>query len=420
MLDGVLDRSLERGTVAGAFAAEEFALAGAHLLEALHVLVIDERGRGQLSFVQKRHRFLRPRPSFLRTIPIPISDEENAGCLRTSTLGRRPEAVNCSDTLKRRFDAAFFLRRPKERKRLPPHSKVTPIKNDRFPQAGRSGSLCRSRSRTQGASGGWIRRLSRRRPREVKPHLRSRTVGELASVTAVAPPYRDQSLNYIDRQILAAVEPRSARSCSPLARRRRTTRNSGWACSPSRSSLPTCSSPPLGMLADRYSRWKIVGVGVILWSIASGASGWEWGLRAGGGVLGSSPRTRCFVGVGEGAGQPAISGDDRRPLPVERAAARCRPALLPRRSSVGALGYAFGEPSACCSDWSWCSTHVSLDPARHPVLPDAQLPAAWSEHVAPATSKGIDSANSRSRPLSFAYNTLGMTAMTFAIGGLAF
>ena len=57
LLDGVLDRSLERGTIAGAFAAEEFALAGAHLLEALHVLVIDERG---------------PRAAFLRAETAPV------------------------------------------------------------------------------------------------------------------------------------------------------------------------------------------------------------------------------------------------------------------------------------------------------------------------------------------------------------
>src|SRR5262249_54008263 len=42
-LDGVLDGALEGGAVAAALAAEELALAGAQLLERLHVLVIDER-----------------------------------------------------------------------------------------------------------------------------------------------------------------------------------------------------------------------------------------------------------------------------------------------------------------------------------------------------------------------------------------
>ena len=40
--DGVLDGALKGGAVAAAFAAEKLALAGAHLLHALHVFVIDE------------------------------------------------------------------------------------------------------------------------------------------------------------------------------------------------------------------------------------------------------------------------------------------------------------------------------------------------------------------------------------------
>src|SRR5437588_12427512 len=44
--DRVLDGALEGGAVAAAFAAKEFALAGAELFEALNVLVIDEHGAG--------------------------------------------------------------------------------------------------------------------------------------------------------------------------------------------------------------------------------------------------------------------------------------------------------------------------------------------------------------------------------------
>ena len=32
-------------------------------------------------------------------------------------------------------------------------------------------------------------------------------------------------------------------------------------------------SPLFGILGDRFARWKLIGVGVILWSVASGASG---------------------------------------------------------------------------------------------------------------------------------------------------
>src|SRR5581483_1069138 len=33
-------------------------------------------------------------------------------------------------------------------------------------------------------------------------------------------------------------------------------------------------APIFGWLADRTSRWWLIGIGVILWSLASGASGW--------------------------------------------------------------------------------------------------------------------------------------------------
>src|SRR5437879_4913021 len=56
-LDRVLDRALEGGAVAAAFTAKELALAGAHLLHALHVFIIDKRG---------------PRAAFLGAEPAPI------------------------------------------------------------------------------------------------------------------------------------------------------------------------------------------------------------------------------------------------------------------------------------------------------------------------------------------------------------
>ena len=45
-------------------------------------------------------------------------------------------------------------------------------------------------------------------------------------------------------------------------------------------------------------RWVIIGIGVILWSLASGASGWAP-------TFGLLLFTRCLVGVGEGAYGPA-------------------------------------------------------------------------------------------------------------------
>src|SRR5437763_16588573 len=58
------------------------------------------------------------------------------------------------------------------------------------------------------------------------------------------------------------------------------------------------SAPILGFLADRISRWIIVGSAVILWSLASGGSG----LAATFTILFA---TRIFVGVAEGGYGPA-------------------------------------------------------------------------------------------------------------------
>src|SRR5713226_4796464 len=57
-------------------------------------------------------------------------------------------------------------------------------------------------------------------------------------------------------------------------------------------------APLFGWLADRMSRWLLIGVGVALWSLASGGSGLAPSFLL---LL----MTRCFVGVGEAAYGPA-------------------------------------------------------------------------------------------------------------------
>src|SRR5258707_9157469 len=77
--------------------------------------------------------------------------------------------------------------------------------------------------------------------------------------------------NYIDRQVLAALEP--------------DIRASFFAPNDVNAMTKTgllgvaffvtymVSAPILGLLADRFSRWIIIGCAVILWSLASGGSG---------------------------------------------------------------------------------------------------------------------------------------------------
>src|SRR5262249_22834145 len=97
--------------------------------------------------------------------------------------------------------------------------------------------------------------------------------------------------NYIDRQVLSAVLPHikdDFLAADPDAKTKLGALTTAFLVA------YMVLSPLFGWLGDRYSRWKLIAVGVIFWSIASGASG----LAAGFWIL---LWTRCFVGVGEAA-----------------------------------------------------------------------------------------------------------------------
>jgi len=89
--------------------------------------------------------------------------------------------------------------------------------------------------------------------------------------------------NYIDRQVLAAVEPEIRQELlSDLPDQDAKFRMGLLATAFLVSYM--LLSPVFGILADRFARWALVGFGVLLWSIASGASGLPWttlGLSAG-------------------------------------------------------------------------------------------------------------------------------------------
>ena len=77
--------------------------------------------------------------------------------------------------------------------------------------------------------------------------------------------------NYIDRQVLAALEP-DIRATFFTAGDQNAMAKTGALGS---AFLVTymVTAPFLGFLADRFSRWIIIGTAVIIWSLASGGSG---------------------------------------------------------------------------------------------------------------------------------------------------
>ncbi|HVU36737.1 MAG TPA: MFS transporter [Opitutales bacterium] len=187
-------------------------------------------------------------------------------------------------------------------------------------------------------------------------------------------------------------------------------------------------APIFGHLADRYPRRVLIGIGVILWTLASGASGLAPTFLA---LL----LTRCFIGIGEAAYGPVAPAIISDLYPVEhrgRALAWFNLAI-----PVGsALGFALGGSVLALQVGDWGARYLGIHAADWRwafflVVPPGLIlgafcfflrepergqsdntgkfkAAAWSDYLALL------------RNPSFALCTLGMAAMTFSIGGIAF
>src|SRR5499427_1824107 len=149
--------------------------------------------------------------------------------------------------------------------------------------------------------------------------------------------------NYIDRQILAALEPDI----------RATFFAPGDVNAMTKTGLLgdaffvtyMISAPILGLLADRFSRWIIVGSAVIVWSLASGGSG----LAATFAILFA---TSIFVGIGEGGYGPAAPTILSDLFPIETRGRMM--AIFYTAIPVGsALGYVIGGLIGTYLGWRW-------------------------------------------------------------------
>jgi MFS family permease len=200
-------------------------------------------------------------------------------------------------------------------------------------------------------------------------------------------------------------------------------------------------APVFGWLADRMSRWWLVGIAVILWSLASGASGLAPGVALATGV--ATPYallfvTRCFVGVGEAAYAPVAPTMLSDLYPVQRRGQIL--AWFYAAIPVGAaLGYVLGGQITKHFGWEWAFYSVvppglvlgmwcflMREPPRgqadHPAAPapQKQEPAAAGHAPAAASRKArwADYVVLLKTP-SYVLNTIGYTAQTFVLGGIA-
>ena len=218
--------------------------------------------------------------------------------------------------------------------------------------------------------------------------------------------------NYIDRQILAALEP-DIRATFFSADDVNAMTKTGF-LGVAFFVTYMVSAPVLGFLADRISRWLIVGIAVVLWSLASGASG----LAATFGILFA---TRIFVGIGEGGYGPAAPTilSDLFPIETRGRIMAIFCAAIPVGS---ALGYVIGGLVGAHLGWRWAFYLVTPPGLLLGLLcfwqRDLRVGADSLGQKAPRRS--IRDYLNLFRTRSYLINCVAQTLMTFVVGGLAF
>ena len=218
--------------------------------------------------------------------------------------------------------------------------------------------------------------------------------------------------NYIDRQILAALEPDI----------RATFFAPGDVDAMWKTGLLgdaffvtyMISAPILGLLADRISRWIIVGSAVILWSLASGGSG----LAATFSILFA---TRIFVGIGEGGYGPAAPTILADLFPIE-IRGRVMAVFYTAIPVGSALGYVIGGVVGAHFGWRWAFYLVTLPGLLLGLLCFWQRdPRVTGHHLARESARrGIGDYLRLFRTRSYLINCVAQTLMTFVTGGLGF
>lgn len=218
--------------------------------------------------------------------------------------------------------------------------------------------------------------------------------------------------NYVDRQILSAVE-------QPIREYFGVTQaQTGWLATAFLVSYMVFS-PLFGWLGDRMSRWVLVGVGVSIWSLASGGTGLAHTFAL---LL----ITRCFVGIGEAAYGPVAPTilSDLYPVKIRGRILSWFYLAIPVGS---ALGYVLGGKIA-----TWAGGAQAWRWPFYAVVAPGMVLGIWSFFMrdprkGQATALDAKKTSSRladylalARIPSYVLDCAGMTAMTFAIGGIGF
>jgi MFS transporter, Spinster family, sphingosine-1-phosphate transporter len=224
-------------------------------------------------------------------------------------------------------------------------------------------------------------------------------------------------LNYVDRYTLAAVGPVAREDLMPNDPNVLTKMGILFGVFMVTYML---FAPLFGWLSDRYSRWRIITLGVVLWSVATWASGFATGFW-------SMLFFRCLVGVGEAAYGPAAPAilADMFPVRLRGKVIAIFYIAIPVGSALSFLVAGFIlEHFAKPGESAWRQAfHLMLwpglllavlclfmrEPKRGEVeggMVEKPKPPTWADYKIIIQTR------------SFAYCVLGMTAMTFVMGGI--
>ncbi|MBY0307114.1 MAG: MFS transporter [Phycisphaerales bacterium] len=221
-------------------------------------------------------------------------------------------------------------------------------------------------------------------------------------------------LNYMDRTVLASVES----AIEPEFFKPGDASSGFWMGLLATAFLVTYMvfAPMFGVVADRWRRWWIVGLGVLTAGVASAGSGWA-------GTFGVLLLMRALVGLSEAAYGPAAPTLLSDLFPVERRGGAL--AWFYMAIPVGsALGYVYGG--------AMLSATGSWRPGFHWLLAPALLLGTVCFFMGEPARGSADAGGAPVRKARWAdyvlmlkapsllYNCAGMTLMTFAVGGMSF
>jgi MFS family permease len=221
-------------------------------------------------------------------------------------------------------------------------------------------------------------------------------------------------LNYIDRQVLSAVEPNISKEFFGAAQSPAIETKMGYLATAFILSYMVMA-PVFGWLADRTSRWLLVGLSVLIWSAATAAGGLAGGFMM---LL----ITRLFVGVGEAGYGPAAPTIISDLYPVARRGSVL--AWFYVAIPVGsALGYVIGGAVGAKYGWRLAFYIVTVPGIILGIVsffmkdpPRGMEDTGHATHGLPRLADYLHLAKIH----SYVTNTLAMAAMTFAIGGISF